>query len=135
MAQKKQASGFLKAWVDGALSVPDEPIRPEAAKLIDEQLSIARAALDDIAKDIRASMDRDLAMQARRKRAGDKTAKQRKAEAQGRYDDWLREADHLIKSGERDPRSVAGILAKRHGVTTTTIRKGINRARNKTNAS
>lgn len=61
-------------------------------------------------------------------KGGTVTGKQKTEVALVRYGKWCAEADKLITSG-KDPRSVAGILAERHGVPSSTIRRGLRKAR------
>lgn len=62
---------------------------------------------------------------------GSSTARQKRTEAQRRHDQWLQDFDKLAASGS-DARYIAGTLAKKHGVTSRTIREGIKEARERT---
>lgn len=121
MARKKQAAGFLGAWIDAAPPLPEEPLSPEAAKYMDEQRGIARATLNEIAKDIRAAMDRDLRMQAGRKSGGKKTGRTSKARAGTWHVDCADKARALLRQG-CSPHELAGILAPRFCVTARQLR-------------
>lgn len=59
---------------------------------------------------------------------GGSTAEQKRAEAQHRHDQWLQNFDRLAASGS-ETRTIAGTLAKKHGVTPRAIREGIKEAR------
>lgn len=71
---------------------------------------------------------RDKGRQAGAHDGGAATGKQRANAATARYADWQREAVALERNGKA-PRNVAAILAKRHGVAASTIRRGLNKAR------
>lgn len=129
MPRKKQDSGFLKASMDSAPLVPDEPMSPEAAKLISEQYRIAAAAMDDVRKLIGADIELAAKTRAARMDGGRETGKQRAQKAATKYEQWRREAYDLICSGTCDRHNTANILAKRHGVSRSTIRRGINKAK------
>jgi hypothetical protein len=121
MTRTKRASGFLGAWIDAAPPLPEEPLSPDAARFVDEQLDIARSALNEIAKDIRAAMDRDLKMQAGRKSGGKKTGRTSKARAGTWHVDCADKARAMLRQG-RSPHELAGILAPRFCVTARQLR-------------
>lgn len=128
MARKKPASGFLKAWIDSAPPIPDEPISAETQKVINEQRSIARAALDEIAKDIRA--DCELALMTRyisdkQRRGASKGGISATKAARAAAAKWqlkcVKRARELLADG-KERHSLAGILAPEFHRTQARVR-------------
>lgn len=70
---------------------------------------------------------RDAKRQAGTRKAGKTRGEQKRREAVAQHRKWRSEADKLVASGT-DPRNVAGILADRHGVHASTIRRGLEKS-------
>jgi hypothetical protein len=71
---------------------------------------------------------RDKARKAVIRRAGRATGKARADEAAKRHEQWHTEAAQLVANGKTE-RNVAAILASRHGVAPSTIRKALKKTR------
>lgn len=71
---------------------------------------------------------RDLKRQAGTRKAGKTTGERKALEASAKHQAWCNDAAKLIASGT-EPHNVAAILSARHGVSASTVRRAINKAR------
>jgi hypothetical protein len=136
-SSKQKASGFLREWMDTGTPEPDTPKLAKLNRRCDRlrgEVQRLETAVHESASELiehgAVLARKQVVIETGRKTGGDETGRARKEAAMSRHAKILSEADKLLKSDTRDPRSVASTLSKRKGFpSASTIRRVLAKAR------